>query len=189
MSLKKGRPCGSPPRSAASRAQALAAGLQRREILLAAHRELAEADLLRLLQRVADDAEGVLGQLVVRARRSRACRSRAARSRRRRRTARGRRSSSSRASPVEILVVEQHVVALLVLEALDDLVGIDRPDARRRPSGSGSACRTARGSAGRRSSRWSWWRRRARPEWRRARAGFGLSRSGARPWGFLEQES
>ena len=41
--------------------QPVAAGLDRRKILLAAHRELPKPDLARLSQRVADDAVGVLG--------------------------------------------------------------------------------------------------------------------------------
>ena len=54
---------------------------------------------------------------------------------------------------VELLVVEEDVVALLVLVALQDLVLVDRADAVDHLLVVDAACRSARGSGGRRSSR------------------------------------
>ena len=109
--------------------QAAAARLQRDDIFLAAHRELADADLLRGLQRIAQDDIGLLGEVV------------------------GRddvirlveidrvdvvlvdeldeveRLAALELDALDLLGVEQDIVALGDLVALDDLVAVDRADA------------------------------------------------------------
>ena len=113
---------------------AAAARLQRDDIFLAAHRELADADLLRRLQRIAQHDIGFLGQVV------------------------GghdvirlveidrvdvvvvdeldevERLAALELDALDLLRIEQDVLALRDLIALDDLVAVDRADARARPS-------------------------------------------------------
>ena len=109
---------------------AAAARLQRDDIFLAAHRQLADADLLRLAQRLAQDDERFLGKVVgghdvigLFDNTSRRCRAM---------STNWTRSSVLRLSSLtalDLLGVEQHVMALRHLIALDDLVAVDRADA------------------------------------------------------------